>query len=94
MRRGRLEILFEILEAVKTESNITNIMFQARVSYKFLTEKLDSLVEAGFVEIRGNPDWQGGARKKRRYVLTEKGRKLLYHGREIMRLLKGKSEML
>jgi len=88
MKRGRLEILFDVLEAIETEGNTTNIMFKTRLSYKFLKKKLDFLVEARFVEIMENPDWQGGARKKRRYILTDKGRKLLYHAREIRKLLK------
>jgi len=76
MRRGRLEILFDILEAIETEGNPTNIMF-----------KTSFLVEAGFAELRENSEWRGGARERKRYLLTEKGRKLLYYGREIRKLL-------
>ena len=50
MRRGRLEILFDILEAIETESNPTNIMFKTRISWNILKEKLDFIVKAELAE--------------------------------------------
>jgi len=87
MRRGPLEIIIEILEAIENEGKTTNIMFKTRLSYNLLKEKLNFIVKSGLAEIKENPEWRGGAREKRRYILTEKGRKLLYHGREIRKLL-------
>jgi len=88
LKRGRLEILFDILEAIQTEEVPTNIMFKARTSWIFLKEKLKFLVEAGFAEERGPPQGsEGKSYLRKRYRLTEKGRKLLYHAREIRKLL-------
>jgi len=113
MRRGRLEILFDILEAIETEGNPTNIMFKTRISWNILKKKLDFLVERGLAEFKNctarsegaktlssNPEgkknaapWKGdtealkGGRK--RYYLTEKGRRLLQLGREIRKILGG-----
>ena len=50
MRRGRLEILFDILEAIETESNPTNIMFKTRICWNILKEKLDFIVKAELAE--------------------------------------------
>jgi len=50
MRRGRLEILFDILEAIETESNPTNTMFKTRISWNILKEKLDFIVKAELAE--------------------------------------------
>jgi len=88
LRRGRLDLLFDILEAIETEKVPTYIMFKTRTSWTSLKGKLKFLVEAGFAEESG--PHQGSEDKRylrKKYSLTEKGRKLLYHAREIRKLL-------
>ena len=82
MRKGRLEIL------VETNSNITNIMFRARYHINFLKEKINSLVETGFVEIREENSYtmegkwrllKGKLETLQRYAL-EKWRSIAFRG--------------
>ena len=89
MRRGKLYVLADILEAVETEEKMTNVMYKSRTTWMSLKKHLDFLARRGLVEARDDAS-KGLGRKRnlrKRYCLTDKGRKLLQHINEIRMLL-------
>ena len=68
-RRSRLEILLNILSAVREGmEKPTRIMYAANLSWRPTQRILSNLMEQGLVEMRIAP----GA-SKRRYMITERG---------------------
>jgi len=64
--RDRLSIVAAILEASRSGSIKTRIMFAANLSYSLLKKYLDVVLGAGFVRVEGSG-----------YLLTERGREFL-----------------
>lgn len=54
MRRSRLEIIIDILEAGKEGINKTSIVYKANLNFKLAREYLDLLQEQGLIENRLN----------------------------------------
>jgi len=70
-RRSRLDIILNVLNAVKEGVNKpTRIMYATNLSWKPTQRILTSLVEQGLLM---DIESEGGKRTKTRYELTEKG---------------------
>lgn len=64
--RTRLEIVADVLSAVRGGAKKTQIMYRANLSYTLLVRYLDRVLEAGLVAPKGG-----------HYVLTRKGEEFL-----------------
>ncbi len=72
-RRSRLEIILNILSAVRDGvDKPTRIMYAANLSWRPSQRVLSSLMEQGLVEVR-----VGSGKFRKRYVITEKGANVL-----------------
>ena len=72
-RRSRLEIILNILSAVRDGvDKPTRIMYAANMSWRPSQRVLSSLMEQGLVEVR-----VGSGKFRKRYVITEKGANVL-----------------
>jgi len=71
MRRGKLEIIASILEAIERGGSKTRIQYNSYLNYKSFERYLDLLIDGRFVEV--NPT----------YRLTERGKNLLEKLREL-----------
>ena len=82
LRRSRLDICFELMEAtfVRKEIKPTQLMYKANLSWKMMTEMLDYLTERGLVRSS-----QNGAR--RTISLTELGASCLGKLHEARKML-------
>ena len=68
-RRSRLEIMLDILSAIRDGiDKPTRIMYAANMSWRPTQKMLSSMVEQGLLEER-----VASGRSKRRYVMTERG---------------------
>ncbi len=54
MRRSRLDIIVDVLEAGKEGANKTGIVYKANLNFKIAGEYLDLLQEHGLIENRLN----------------------------------------
>ena len=66
MRRSRLDIIIDVLEAGKEETNKTNIVYKTNLNFKLAKEYLDLLQKHGLIETKLN-----------KYIITEDGRSFL-----------------
>jgi predicted transcriptional regulator len=66
--RKRIEIIADILQAVKLDAKKTQIMFKANLSYKILMKYLTDLLKASLISF---------VQERQCYTLTEKGHKFL-----------------
>ncbi len=66
MRRGRIEIIMEVLEIAKTGVSKTNIVYKANLNLKLADKYLDLLQKDGMLENRLD-----------KYIITEKGKMFL-----------------
>ncbi len=71
-RRGRLDIIIDILEVVKKGAGKTAIVYGANLNFMLAEKYLALLLENGFVENRQD-----------KFVITEKGRTILEKAKEI-----------
>ena len=69
MRRGKFEIIGEILSLTTEPSTKTSIVYRANLNFNIVNRYLDLLLRNGLVEV------QGGSSKK--YQITEKGLEFL-----------------
>ena len=68
-RRSRLEIMLDILSAIRDgKEKPTKIMYAANLSWKPTQKVLSNLMEQGLVEMR-----MASGRARKRYTITEKG---------------------
>ena len=74
-RRGHVEIVADILEACRRPELRTRIMYWANLKWISLERELVVLQERGLIEEMG-----------KRYMLTEKGVRLLRQLREVLEL--------
>ena len=81
-RRSRLEIYFEILEAIlRGTEKPTRIMYKTNLSWITLQEIFEILMDGSFIEERM-------VKNAKRYYITEKGRSALaYHKRSLEGLI-------
>lgn len=84
-RRSRLEIMLDVLSAVrKGEEKPTRIMYAANLSWTPTQRILTSLVQQGLLSERANTV---GGRSKCRYKITEKGVRTLDYFEELKNVL-------
>ncbi|RJS74812.1 hypothetical protein CW710_00725 [Candidatus Bathyarchaeota archaeon] len=79
-RRSRLEILYLILKSCEKGASKTQITYDARINFKLSAQYLEMLERKNLVE-------QYLVEGRRIYRLTEKGRHLLHHLEEVVKLL-------
>jgi predicted transcriptional regulator len=63
-KRGWVDIIADILVSAKNGENITDIMYQTRLSYPHMKEYLDLLEEAGLLDYD---------KRRKMYMTTRKG---------------------
>lgn len=84
-RRSKYEIYIEILSAIKNGINLpTPIMYNTCLSWKSITQILNSLEGLGFIENRCE-NW--GKRSNKEYFITEKGEEFLFNLNNVIELL-------
>ena len=84
-RRSKLEIQLSILSAIQDGvDKPTRIMYAANMSWKPVQEILSRLVEQGLITIMTNSE---SAQSKKRYVILEKGSKVLAFFNEAKNLM-------
>lgn len=66
MRRSRLDIIIDVLEAGKEGTNKTNIVYKANLNFKLAKEYLDLLQKHGLIKNSLN-----------KYITTEDGKSFL-----------------
>ena len=71
-KRGRLDIIIDILEVAKEGTSKTAIVSGANLNFQLTEKYLAVLLENGFLENRQD-----------KYVITEKGRTILEKAKEI-----------
>jgi predicted transcriptional regulator len=88
MRRGRLEIYRDILNACYKGERKSVMMTKCRVSWAQIKEVLPYLIERGFIEIaEENVDKHDNNRKVKVYRVTAKGAVLLMALENVDRIL-------
>ena len=83
MRRSKLEMYIDILRVLAQRGplKLTHVMYKANVNCSVLKEYLDFLIKQGLVEERT-------VKKKRVvYAITQRGRIVLKHFRELKQVL-------
>jgi predicted transcriptional regulator len=76
VRRSRLEIYFDVLEAVERGVHKpTRIMYSTNLSWKTLREVISVLTSKGFIS-------EEEVKNSKRYRITEKGRNVLFYRRK------------
>ncbi|MCX9012253.1 MAG: hypothetical protein OIN66_14175 [Candidatus Methanoperedens sp.] len=73
MRRNRLEIIIDILEAAKEGINKTGIVYKTNLNFWITNKYLALLIEKGFLEKKGEE-----------YATTDNGKVFLGKAREIV----------
>lgn len=71
--RDKFDIIADILEIAKSKPKKTQIMYQANLSYSVLKKYLAEIIDNGLVSYKAD---------SRYYMLTEKGRELLFRYEE------------
>jgi len=72
-RRGRLEIMAEILRTAREPTGVSRIVYRSNLNNQMAHDYLDDLRIKGLIEVTANQKW----------LTTEKGLRLLSHFREI-----------
>jgi predicted transcriptional regulator len=72
MRRSRLDIIIDVLEAGKEGTNKTSIVYKANLNFKLVKEYLDLLQKHGLIENKLN-----------KYMTTEDGKSFLDKAKEV-----------
>ena len=72
MRRSRLDIIIDVLEAGKEGINKTKIVYKTNLNFKLAREHLDLLQKHGLIENRLN-----------KYITTEDGKSFLDKAKEV-----------
>lgn len=77
-RRGRMEILGDMIRLTAEGTGKTHIMFKANLSYAQTVQYLSELESMGFIQLTEDG---------RRYIITERGRRYLDSYEEMMRMM-------
>ena len=72
MRRGRIDIIIDVLDVAKMGVNKTSIVYRTNLNFTLADKYLDILQKYGLVENRSD-----------KYVTTEKGKIFLEKAKEI-----------
>ncbi len=72
MRRSRIDIIIDVLEAARTGVNKTGVVYKTNLNFKLADKYLELLQNQGLVENRVD-----------RYITTEKGKIFLEKAKEI-----------
>ena len=88
VRRSRLEIFFDVLAVIdQGVYKPTRIMYKTNLSWTSLHEVFDTLVNGGFIR-------EEKYSKKKRYSITNKGKRaLLYHRQSVNGLVRKSSAL-
>jgi predicted transcriptional regulator len=70
--RDGLSIIAAILDACRTQTNKTHIMFSANLSFKLLEKYLETLTRSRLIKVEGN-----------KYALTEEGHEFISNFRNV-----------
>lgn len=79
-RRGRLEIIYNILSLCQRPVQKTYIMYQVNLSYAQLQKYIKYLVQANLLELNKNEH-------EDLYIITEKGQNLIEEYKKLLELL-------
>ncbi len=72
MRRGKIDIIIDILETATEEANKTKIVCKANLNFKLADKYLALLQEQGLIE-----------NKTEKYIITEKGKEFLERAQDM-----------
>lgn len=72
-RRGKLEIIVDLLEVCKEETHKTNLVYKNNLNFKLVGNYLKILMEKGWV-----------MKNKRTYRITDKGKCFLMKARDVL----------
>lgn len=79
MRRGKLEIIIDLMEVCKEEDTLkTNLVYKTNLNFKIIGDYLKILLEKGWVK-----------EKMGRYNITDKGECFLMKARDVLSELYG-----
>jgi predicted transcriptional regulator len=88
VRRSRLELCFDVLAVVdQGVYKPTRIMYKTNLSWTTLHEVFDTLVNGGFIQ-------EETYNNKKRYSITDKGRRALMYHRQSIHGLARKTSVL
>ena len=79
-RRGRLEIIYNVLSLCLKPVQKTYIMYQVNLSYAQLKKYINYLVEANLLELKKN-------KQEELYIVTEKGQDLIGEYEKLLKIL-------
>ena len=77
MRRSRVDIIIDILEAAREGANKTSIVYKTNINFKLADEFLSLLQKHSLLENKSD------AHMKIKYITTEKGKMFLKKTKEI-----------
>ncbi len=83
-KRGRLEIIHDILNAIKLkggEIKPTHLLYKSNLSHQMMSDYLKELIKKGFVKE------QEGKNNSKTYILTKKGYDYLAEYKTIIRFV-------
>jgi len=83
-KRGRLQIIFDILDAVKNkggEIKPTHLLYKSNLSHQMMSEYLKELISKGFIEEKFEK------KKSKTYVLTSRGYQYLVEYKKITKFV-------
>ncbi|PIN91227.1 hypothetical protein COU61_02360 [Candidatus Pacearchaeota archaeon CG10_big_fil_rev_8_21_14_0_10_35_13] len=75
-KRNRLEIIKDILQAIKNKNNSakpTHILYKSNLSHQMMKEYLEEMITGGMIEEKPSPKKSGG----RVYSVKDKGEQYL-----------------
>jgi predicted transcriptional regulator len=73
MKRGRIDIIIDVLETAKVEVNKTRIVYKANLNFKIADKYLGLLQKNGLIE-----------KKMDKYIITEKGKRFLERAQDMV----------
>jgi len=79
-RRGKLEIMYDILSLCIRPAAKTHIMYQANLSYSQLQKYLEYLLQTNLLETDNTEE-------KELYTVTEKGMNLIQNYKKLLEIL-------
>lgn len=73
MKRGRIDIIIDVLETAKEGVNKTRIIYKANLNFKLVDKYLALLQKNGLIE-----------KKMDKYIITEKGKRFLERAQDVV----------
>lgn len=81
MRRSRIDIVIDVLDAATMGINKTSVVYRANLNFRLAEKYLDLLQRQGLVENRVD-----------KYITTDKGKVFLEKAKEVTLQLEGQSQ--